>query len=216
MSQGTSGTRTKVIAMKHRFAIIVGLLAATGLTAGASYYARRGEVAPSVVTGVVSRGAIVSEIAATGTLEAVNTVQVGSQVSGTIMELNADFNSIVRKGQVLARLDPSQFQTQVDSARANLASAEADVQRAEVTLADSKVKAERAKELADRQLIPVTDLEAAQVTARSAEAQLRSARAQAVQAKASLTMAEVNLQKTIITSPIDGIVIARSVDVGQT
>src|SRR4051794_11100851 len=106
--------------MKHSFEIVVGLLAATGLTVGASYSGRGGEVVPSVVTGVVSRGAIVSEIAATGTLEAVTTGQAGRQVSGTIMELNRDFNSIVRKGQVLARLDPSQFQTQVDSARANL------------------------------------------------------------------------------------------------
>ncbi|MEO7270594.1 MAG: biotin/lipoyl-binding protein, partial [Vicinamibacterales bacterium] len=99
--------------MRHKLAIVLALLTVTGLTVGASYYNWRGEAAPSVMTGVVSRGAIVTEIAATGTLEAVTTVQVGSQVSGTIQELNADFNSIVRKGQVLARLDPSLFQTQV-------------------------------------------------------------------------------------------------------
>ena len=177
---------------------------------------RGGAAAPAIVTGEVSRGTILTEIAATGTLEAVTTVQVGSQVSGSIQELNADFNSIVRKGQVLARLDPSLFQTQVDSARANLTSAQADLQRAQVMQADAQVKVGRARELADRQLIPATDLEAAEVAQRSADAQVRSAQAQLTQARAGLTQAEVNLQKTIITSPIDGIVIGRSVDVGQT
>ena len=202
--------------MRHKLAVVVVLLTVTGLSVGASYYTWRGEAAPAIVTGVVTRGPIVTEIAATGTVEAVKTVQVGSQVSGTIQELNADFNSIVRKGQVLARLDPSLFQTQVDSQRANVTSAEADLQRAQVTRADAQVKADRAKELAEKQLIPVTDLETAQVAARTAEAQVRSAQAQLAQAKAALTQAEVNLQKTIITSPIDGIIIARSVDVGQT
>ena len=202
--------------MKHKIGIIIGLLAVTGLSVGASYYARRGDAAPSIVTGAVTRGSILTQIAATGTLEAVTTVQVGSQVSGTIQELNADFNSIVHKGQVLARLDPSLFQTQVDSARANLASAQADLQGVQVALADAQTKAGRAKELADRQLIPVTDLEAADVASRSAAAQLRSSQAQVTQARATLTQAEVNLQKTVITSPIDGIVIGRSVDVGQT
>src|SRR6476646_9806269 len=106
--------------MRHRLAFIVILLVITGLSVGASYYNWRGEAAPAIVTGVVSRGPIVTEIAATGTVEAVTTVQVGSQVSGTIQELNADFNSIVRKGQVLARLDPSLIQSQIEQARANL------------------------------------------------------------------------------------------------
>jgi HlyD family secretion protein len=201
--------------MRHKAAIVIGLLAATGLSVGA-YYSRRGDAAPEVVTAAVTRGSIVSQIAATGTLEAVTTVQVGSQVSGSILSLGADFNSIVKKGQVLARLDPSQFQTQVDSARANLASAQADLQRFEVVRADAETKAKRAHELASRQLIPASDLDAADITLRSAAAQVRSAQAQLAQAKASLTMAEVNLQKTVITAPIDGIVIARSVDVGQT
>jgi HlyD family secretion protein len=201
--------------VKHKIAIIIGILAVTGLSVGA-YYARRGEATPAIVTGAVTRGSIVSAIAATGTLEAVTTVQVGSQVSGTIQALNADFNSIVRKGQVIARLDPSLFQTQVDFARANLTSAQADVERAQVALADAETKNVRARQLADKQLIPATDLEAADVTQRAADAQVRSAQAQLAQARASLTQAEVNLQKTVITAPIDGIVIGRSVDVGQT
>jgi HlyD family secretion protein len=201
--------------VKHKFALIIGFLTVTGLSVGA-YYAHKGEAAPAIVTSTVTRGSIASVIAATGTLEAVTTVQVGSQVSGTIQALNADFNSIVRKGQVIARLDPSLFQTQVDSARANLASSQADVQRAQVALDDARTKAVRAHQLADKQLVPMTDLEAADVAERTANAQVRSAQAQLAQARASLTQAEVNLQKTVITSPIDGIVIGRSVDVGQT
>ena len=136
-----------------RIAIIIGILAVTGLSVGA-FYARRGEAAPAIVTASVTRGPIVNAIAATGTLEAVTTVQVGSQVSGTIQALDADFNSIVRKGQVIARLDPSLFQTQVDSARANLTSAQADLQRAEVTLGDAQTKATRAHQLADEAADP--------------------------------------------------------------
>jgi HlyD family secretion protein len=201
--------------VKHKVAFIIGMLAVTGLSVGA-FYTRRGEAAPAVVTGTVTRGSIVSAIAATGTLQAVTTVQVGTQVSGTIQSLSADFNSIVRKGQVIARLDPSLFQTQVDSARANLTGAQADVQRAQVTLDDARTKAVRARQLAEKQLIPTTDLEAAEVTERTADAQVRSSQAQLAQARATLTQAEVNLQKTIIAAPIDGIVIGRSVDVGQT
>jgi HlyD family secretion protein len=201
--------------MKHKAGIVIGLLAATGLSVGA-YYSRRPEAAPEIVTGAITRGSIVSQIAATGTLEAVTTVQVGSQVSGTIQSLGADFNSIVKKGQVLARLDPSQFQTQVDSARANLASAEADLQRLQVAQSDAETKAKRAHELASKQLIAPSDLDASDVALKSAAAQVKSAQAQLAQAKAALTMAEVNLQKTVITAPINGIVIARSVDMGQT
>jgi HlyD family secretion protein len=202
--------------MTRRIGIITtGLLAATGLTLGA-FHVRKSDVAPALVTAQVSRGSIASEIAATGTLEAVTTVQVGTQVSGTIQALSADFNSIVRKGQLLARLDPSLFQTQVDSARASLTGAEANLARMQVVQEDADTKARRARELSARQLLPATDLDAAETTLASAAAQVKSAAAQVTQARASLKQAEVNLAKTIITSPIDGIVIARSVDVGQT
>ena len=139
------GSRTTTFSrghdVRHRIAIIIGLLAATACPSARSTRGERGR--PSIVTASVTRGPIVNAIAAAGTLEAVTTVQVGSQVSGTIQSLGADFNSIVRKGQVIARLDPSLFQTQVDSARANLASAQADLQRAQVTLATRRLKATR-------------------------------------------------------------------------
>jgi HlyD family secretion protein len=201
--------------MKRKISIVAALVTVTGLSA-AAMFGRRGNDAPSVATGVVSRGSIVAAVSATGTLEAVDTVQVGSQVSGTIQSLNADFNSIVRKGQVLARLDPSFIQADIERAKANLLGAEADVERLKVQLSDAEVKLGRARELEARQLIARTDLEAAEIAQRTFQAQVKAASAQVTQAQAALAEAQVNLQKTVITSPIDGIVISRSVELGQT
>jgi len=171
---------------------------------------------PTVTTAPVARGEIVDRVGATGTLQAVTTVQVGTQVSGTIQELHADFNSLVRKGQVLARLDPSLFETQIEQARANLIRAQAEVERLRVALEDTRTKLTRARELSDRQLIPRSELETAEVAVRSTEAQLRSSEAQVVQAQAALNQNVVNLRHTVIEAPIDGLVISRNVDVGQT
>jgi HlyD family secretion protein len=200
--------------MKRTFASITLLLALTTLSAGA--FLRHGADRPALVTQAVSRGSILTVIAATGTLEPVSSVLVGTQVSGTIESLGADFNAVVRKGQVIARLDQSLYRTAVEEARANLVQAEANVDRLVVASNDAAAALTRAQALAARQLIPETDLETAQVNARSADAQVRSARAQVAQAQAGLDQADLNLEKTIITSPIDGVVIARSVDVGQT
>ncbi len=186
------------------------------LSAGVYTYLRPPDLVPEVSTVTVSTGDVVDTVGATGTLEAVTTVQVGSQVSGKIEELYADFNSIVRAGEVIARLDPSLFETQVEQARANLNRAQADVERLMITVEDAGTKLVRAEGLSARSLIPATELEAAQVEVRLAQAQLRSGQAQMTQAEASLNQASVNLEHTIITAPIDGIVISRSVDVGQT
>jgi HlyD family secretion protein len=201
-----------------RLGIRLAILAAfvVGVGAGVFAYLGQGEDPPDVTTVKVSRGDVVDAIMASGTLEAVTTVQVGTQVSATVRELLADFNDIVRKGQVIARLDPSLFQTQVDQARANVIRAQADVERLEIALADARTKLARATQLSDRQLIARTELETAEVNVRSAAAQLASARAQVTQAEAGLNQAQVSLDHTVITSPINGIVISRSVDVGQT
>ena len=201
--------------MRHKFLILAILLGLTTLTLRA-YYDRQGSDAPAVTTAAVSRGSVISVVSATGTVEAVTMVQVGTQVSGAIESLDADFNALVRKGQVLARLDPSLYRTAIEQARANLVRAEADLDRLEVMTADAEAKLARATDLSARQLIAATELEAAQVAVLSAAAQARSSAAQVTQARAALTQANVNLQKTVITSPIDGIVIARNVDVGQT
>jgi HlyD family secretion protein len=194
----------------------MGALIAAGGSVYAFYNSRETETALALVTAPVTRGAIVDAISATGTLQAVTSVQVGTQVSGTIESLGADFNSIVKRGQVLARLERSLFQTQVEQNRANLVRAEADVERLVVALEDARTKLTRAETLAGKQLLPQSELDAAAVAVRSVEAQVRSAGAQVAQARASLRQSEVNLENTVITSPIDGIVLARSVDVGQT
>jgi HlyD family secretion protein len=168
------------------------------------------------VTAAVTRGSVVETVDATGTAEAVTTVQVGTQVSGTIQSLYADFNSSVRRGQVVAKLDPSLFQTQVDQAQATVARLEADVERNRVEVADAQRKLIRARELSDRALIPRSDLDTAEAEALRTAAAQKSAEAQVTQARASLNQAQVNLGHTVITAPIDGTVISRNVDVGQT
>jgi HlyD family secretion protein len=192
------------------------LLAIAGGGGYAYYQYRKKAPEPTVMTAAVSRGDIADTVGATGTLQAVTTVQVGTQVSGTIQELHADFNSLVKKGQVIARLDPSLFETQIEQGRANLIRAQADVDRLKVSLEDAKTKLTRARELAGRQLIPQSELDTAEVNTRSIEAQIRSSQAQVTQAEASLNQNQVNLEHTVIRAPIDGLVISRNVDVGQT
>ena len=194
------------------------LLGLTLAGAGAWWYYASAppEFEPEVRTVEVTRGDIVESVAATGALEAVTTVQVGSQVSGIIQDLYVDYNSIVREDDVIMRLDPSLFETQIAQARANLLRAEADVERLRVAVDDADTQHRRSIELAALDLIAATELEAAQVNVRSAEAQLKSAEAQVVQAEASLNQNQVNLDHTVIRSPIDGIVVSRLVDVGQT
>ena len=168
------------------------------------------------VTAAVTRGDILEVIGATGTLQAVTTVQVGSQVSGTIQSLHADFNSVVGKGQVIARLDPSSFEARVGQARANLLAARANVDRSRATLEDARQKYLRARELSAENLLPKADLETAKANHEAGAAQLKASEAEVSQAEAALNQAHVDLQHTVIKAPIDGVVIARSVDVGQT
>src|SRR5216110_210105 len=180
---------------------LIGLLIVGAIGAGAgAYYIRRGGPEIQVNTAPITRGDIIDSVGATGTLQAVTTVQVGSQVSGNIQWLGADFNSIVRKGQQIARLDPSLFQTQVEQARANLTRAKADLERYRVAVDDAQVKYIRAKELAARSLLPQSDLDAAKTALDAAKAQLQSAEAMVVQAQASVSQAEVSLEHTVITA----------------
>ncbi len=197
--------------------LIIGILLSVGAGIGVrAYYTGQGGDQPKVTTALVTQGAVADVVAATGTLQAVTTVQVGTQVSGTIAWLGADFNSIVHKGQVIARLDPSLFQTQVEQAEANRTKASADLDNAQVKVADAQQKYDRATELAAKQLIARSDLDAAKVAVDLAEATVRSTRAQVVQADAGVNQARLNLSHTVITAPIDGIVIGRNVDAGQT
>src|SRR5262245_4893231 len=210
---------------------IIGLLIVCAGGAGAgAIYVRRGGPEVQVQTLPITRGDIVDTVGATGTLQAVTTVQVGSQVSGNIQWLGADFNSIVKKSQVIARLDPSLFEAQLQQARANLnqtranlAKAQSDLERTKVQLTDAQQKYTRAKELAAKGLVPQSELDAAKIAVDTAQAGQASQQATVNQAQAAVTQSEasvnqnqVNLDHTIITAPIDGIVTQRSVDVGQT
>ena len=188
----------------------------TGTVALTAFYRHGAAAEPALTTAAVSRGDVVQSVKATGTLEAVTTVQVGSQVSGTIAALLADFNSQVKKGQVVARLEPSLFQTQIDQARATLVKLQSDAERSRVALEDARVQQRRAETLSSQQLLPTSELESARVATAQADAALKSAQAQISQARAALGQAEVNLSHTTITAPIDGIVISRNVDIGQT
>lgn len=181
-----------------------------------AYYMRRSGPEPQAVTLPVTRGDIADVVAATGTLQAVTTVAVGTQVSGLVQEMYADFNSIVKRGQVIARLDPSLIETQNEQQRANVARAEAELERLRVSLADAQRKYEQAKLMWEKQLIPRDQLETAEMNVKTTEAQIKSSEAGLTQAKANLNQQAVNLKHTVITSPIDGIVIQRSVDPGQT
>jgi HlyD family secretion protein len=199
----------------NKFFITPMVIALTGFSAAALLANRRG-AGVEISTLPITRGDVVETISATGTLEAVTTVEVGAQVSGNIQALFADFNSIVHKGQLLARIDPAALQSQVDQARAAVVKAEAEVERLKVALDDADLDLARTRTLADRQIAPQSDLDAAEVARRTAEVQLKSAAASVVQTRAALSQAEVNLAKAAIFSPIDGIVVSRDVDIGQT
>lgn len=190
------------------------LLAAAGIT----YYIKVDvSAAPTQLTfDSVSRGDVVATVEATGTLQPVDTVEVSTQVSGTIAGIGTDFNQLVKKGQVLATLDPAIFTTQIDQAKATLLRLKSEVDRAQVQLEDAQLKLKRAEQLAADQLLAQQDVDTARSTARVAETSLVGAKAQLTQAEAALTQANVNLSHTVITSPTDGIVLSRNVEVGQT
>lgn len=164
----------------------------------------------------VSRGDMLSSITATGTVNAVTTVLVGTQVSGTVKDIFVDFNSPVKQGQLIARIDPSIFDAQVAQAQANVLSAKANVEKAMVMLADSKRTLNRQKELFLKNLISRSEVDAAETAYDSAGTQVSVAKAQLSQTEAALRISETNLRYTNIISPVNGIVVSRNVDIGQT
>lgn len=171
---------------------------------------------PKYTTTKIDKGPVIGRVTATGTVSALVTVQVGAQVSGRIQTLTADFNSKVTKGQVLAKLDPSLFEAQLAMSSANEKAGLAGVARAQAQEKDAQRKLARAKQLVEQKLLPQADFESAQAEAEVAQANIQSAEASLSQARAARQQAQVNLAYTTITSPIDGTVISRAVDVGQT
>jgi HlyD family secretion protein len=259
------------LVMRRIVPVVVVSLLAGGAVLGYLYTQSRGS-APKYRTAAVERGPLTAAVSATGSLNAVVVVQVGSQVSGQIKELKVDFNSIVKRNQVIARIDPDIFEAKVnqatadvDSARAAVLNQEAQVERAradvdnaraalveakaftakaQVQSVDAKRDYDRKTELFARQLIANSDLDTSQATydaavaqldstrareqalgsgiqsavaqLRVAQAALESARAQVKQKDAALKQAQVDLDHTTILAPVDGVVVSRQVDVGQT
>ncbi|HYE91039.1 MAG TPA: efflux RND transporter periplasmic adaptor subunit [Terriglobales bacterium] len=250
--------------------VLVVLVVAGGISA--YFYTQSRGAAPKYRTARVERGTLTAAVSATGNLNAVTTVQVGSQISGQIKELLADFNSVVKRGQLIARIDPETYesklaqarseldaaqaavlnqQAQVEKARADVenarsvaAEAKAQTAKSQVALVDAKRDYDRKSELMRKELIAKSELDSAQALhdsaaaqldstkakeqslaagigsaqaqLRVAEAMLKSAQAVVEQRRASLRQAQLDLERTRITAPVDGVVVSRAVDVGQT
>ncbi|MBI3001568.1 MAG: efflux RND transporter periplasmic adaptor subunit [Deltaproteobacteria bacterium] len=198
---------------------VITLIAALLLVAVAAFeFWRFGNSAKesSYVTMPVQRNNIIQVVSSTGTLQAVVTVQVGSQVSGTIDKLFADFNTKVKAGQVVAQLNQDKFKASVDQGRANVLAAQSNLAKAKVGVADALRTLERNRELRKRDLMAQSELDAAQTAYDAALAQVEVNKAQVAQAQAALNQTKVDLDNTTIRSPVEGIVISRNVDVGQT
>lgn len=205
---------------------------------------KRADVGPEFRLGKVERGALSAAVSASGALNALVTVQVGSQVSGLIKEIHADFNAEVKRGQVIARLDPETFETRVaqadadvkaatsgaEVARGTLLARQAEESKARIALDDALRTLERKRALVEKQFISAAELDTALAAGETAREQLRLARAEAevaraqvasatagiAQRQAALLQARVELGHTVIRSPVEGVVISRNVDVGQT
>jgi HlyD family secretion protein len=184
--------------------------------AGYRYFGAGKKTAPKYVTVAASKGPVVAKVTASGTLSAVTTVQVGSQVSGRIDQILTDFNAAVKKGDVIAKIDPQLFQAAVEQAKANLLADEAAVEKAKVQALDAERQYNRQKQLLDQHLVAQADVDTAEATFRAAKASIGTAEGQVQRDRAALSQAQVNLNYTTITSPINGTVISRNVDVGQT
>ena len=171
---------------------------------------------PKFKTEKIVRGDIIETVTASGTVNPVTTVLVGTQVSGTVKNIYADFNSPVKKGQLIAQIDPARFEAEVEQARANLLSTKAEAERTEANLIDAERKLERNRKLFSDNLVSKNDMDTSETNYETAKAQVSASKAQVAQAEATLKIAETNLRYTRILSPVEGIVVSRNVDVGQT
>jgi HlyD family secretion protein len=195
---------------------IVVLVIAAGIVFGFTYFKRNNKNGLQYELAAIDRGTVTALVDTTGTLNPVTIVDIGSQVSGKIENIYVDFNSQVKAGQILAELEQLTFQTKVQQNEANYLSSVAAVEKSKVSLENSERKRERAKSLFEKELISYEEFESAEVQYFSAKADLQSSEARLEQAKAQLDTSKVDLTYTIIKSPIDGVVINRNVNVGQT
>lgn len=179
-------------------------------------YSSDGGTQVTYVTVPVEKGTLKAEINSTGTIKPRVEVQVGSQVSGTIRKLYADFESVVKEGDLIALIDPDTYKAKVGQAKANLLSAKANLEKAEVSLVDQTRTLRRKEELVRTNAISQQDFDTAQTNVDAARAQVDAAKAAVAQMEANLEEAELNLKYTRIVAPVNGVVTARNMDVGQT
>jgi len=197
--------------------LVGGAMLAAGLGAGGYFYWNGGQKPPvKYKTAKLERGTITQSVTATGTINPVITVQVGSQVSGIIQSLFADFNSVVKAGQLVARIDPAPFQAKATEMEASLQNAMGGLARARAEHAQRKLDLDRATALYEQNLNARSDVDNAKTAHDTALAGIQIGEAQVKQAQALLEKAKLDLQYTHIHSPVNGIVISRNVDVGQT
>jgi len=178
--------------------------------------ARKRANAPAFQTAAITRGDLEVKVTATGTIQGLNTVEVGAEVSGRVAKVFVDFNDRVEEGQLLAEIDPDQARAAVEEAKARVMAAEANIRQARATVAETKAQAERAKSQVEKGLISQRDFETAEAAAIRAEANLASAQADATLSRAALKSAEYRLERTKIVAPIAGIVLSRLIEPGQT
>ncbi|MHC1700377.1 MAG: efflux RND transporter periplasmic adaptor subunit [Humidesulfovibrio sp.] len=198
------------------FKLAVAAALVLAVAGGAYFYYRNGKQAESYRTAKPTRGEIVATVTSSGNITPVVTVNVGAPVSGTIKELFVDFNSLVKKGQVIAQIDPATFRAQVEQSRGNYLAAQANAEKAKVTLADATRTMKRYESLVRDGSVSQSDFDTAATAAASAQAALGAAQGSVAQARGSYDQARTNLDYATIRSPVDGIVISRAVDVGQT
>lgn len=196
--------------------ILIALVIVSLLLWGAAWAITQYNKAPKYKLRKIKRTTITETVEASGTINPVKTVNIGSQVSGMISAIYVDYNSEVKKGQLLAQIDPSLFQAQVDKAQGDLNSARANYEKIKAMLIYDKKNYERYKKLYTKRYVAKSDVELAEATYKSDVAQLDAMSAQIAQANATLQNNLTNLKYTKIISPVDGVVVSRDVDVGQT
>ena len=198
------------------FAIAAVLVALVLLVAWAWHRHNAAAASGGYRTEAVERGDIRVAISSTGTLSAISTVTVGSQISGQVTEVLVDFNSHVRKGDVLARIDPSTYEAQLEQGNAQIASARAQYAQAQATLRNAQADYARKADLGKQELVAQSDVDLARAALDQARAQVNSAQAAINQQTASLKNTQVNIDRAVIRSPVDGVVLTRTIEPGQT
>jgi HlyD family secretion protein len=199
-----------------RRAAVIAAACVLVLLAGWWWTHRKADDAGGYRTTTVGRGDIRVAISATGTLSAISTVTVGSQVSGQVTDVLVDFNDKVAKGQVIAKIDPSTYEAQIAQGNAQVASAQAQLRQAQASLRNAKLDYDRKAALGGQQLVAKSDVDLARASFEQAQAQVASAQAQVRQQSASTQTTRVNLNRTVIRSPVDGVILTRSIEPGQT